>query len=788
MGVFDKIFVVTHEVTPLSWTDAETAAQALGGDLASITSAEENTLVAGMLGGSDAWIGGYQYDNLAEPAGDWTWVNGDVFNYTNWGGSEPNNWGSEDNIEILADGSWNDFNGSNALGAVVESFNASTLTGSSNADYIVVTGAADATIGGAEGDDTIVGGDGNDVIAGGSGNDSLDGGVGVNTADYRGDIAGVTVDLGAGNATDGWGGNDSLVNFQNIIGSDFADSLVGDSGDNSIAGGAGDDTLLGADGSDTLSGGAGSDSLDGGAGVNTADYSGDPGAVSVDLSAGTATDGFSGADSLANIQNVVGSAYDDLLKGDAVDNSIFGGDGNDTLIGAPGNYTIGGDTLDGGAGINTVDYSGDAMGVSVDLAAGTASDGSGGADSLVNIQNIIGSSFGDGLVGDDAANVITGGAGDDSLFGAGGDDTLIGGQGNDSFNGAAGVNTVDYSGDPAGVTVDLASGTATDGWGGSDALANVGNVIGSAFNDVLQGDLGPNGLSAGAGDDTFIGGRGADSLDGGTGVNTLDYSGGFVGVAIDLGAGTVDDGWGDLASVANVQTVIGTAFNDHLTGDANDNTLLGGDGDDTLSGGAGNDSLDGGAGFNTVDYSGDPAGVTVDLSTGTATDGSGGTDTLVNIQDIIGSAHADLLKGDAGGNSIFGGDGNDTFVASGGGDTFDGGSGFNVADYSAETGPISVVNNGFNGSVNAPDGTDQLQGIHGIVGTAFADTINLDAAGHSVTAGDGADTVVNYHYDYNPGSTLDGGAGDDSLYEYGYGGAASLAGGDGADASYGDAE
>src|SRR5262249_10605251 len=91
--------------------------------------------------------------------------------------------------------------------------------------------------------------------------------------------------------------------------------------------------------------------------------------------------------------------------------------------------------------------------------------------------------------------------------------------------------------------------------------------------------------------------------------------------------------------------------------------LQGGGGNDTLIGGAGNDALDGGTGFNTADYSGAGAAVAVNLVAGTANDGQGGTDTLINIQVVVGTGFADTLTGGAG--SLLTGNGGGDLLADG---------------------------------------------------------------------------------------------------------------------------
>ncbi|WP_461308392.1 calcium-binding protein, partial [Albidovulum sp.] len=244
-----------------------------------------------------------------------------------------------------------------------------------------------------------------------------------------------------------------------------------------------------------------------------------------------------------------GLGGNDSIFGDTGDDVIFGGhgqpqpSGNDTLEGGDGNDRLegedGDDHLDGGAGIDEASYALAAGAVNVNLSTGLASDGYGGTDTLVNIENVRGSAYGDTLTGDGGANV---------LRGLGGADTLDGG---------AGIDWVYYDLDAIfsgtnGVTVNLGAGTAIDGFGNTDTLIGIENAAGSDYADVLIGDAGDNVL---------------------------------------LGLGDNDD-------------LSGGAGNDTLTGGAGDDTLSGGDGDDLLNGGSGGDVLDGGAGIDTVSYEG----------------------------------------------------------------------------------------------------------------------------------------------------------------------------------------
>jgi len=125
----------------INFADAKAAAESRGGYLATIHSEAENAFVyalasadAGMWhfddynNGMGPWLGGYQYDRLAEPAGHWTWVTGEPWSYTNWGTGQPDNaWGgSEDYLHFfgyhtLMSPMWNDLgSGAWPLGYVVE--------------------------------------------------------------------------------------------------------------------------------------------------------------------------------------------------------------------------------------------------------------------------------------------------------------------------------------------------------------------------------------------------------------------------------------------------------------------------------------------------------------------------------------------------------------------------------------------------------------------------------------------------------------------------------------------
>lgn len=158
-------------------------------------------------------------------------------------------------------------------------------------------------------------------------------------------------------------------------------TLTGNIQDNTIYAGSGAATLLGGDGNDTLIGFWGNDTINGGNG-------------------------------------------DDVLVGDK---------GSDFFIGGAGN-----DSISGGQGIDTVSYAGSPAGINLNLSRDTAQDGYGGIDTIIGVENVIGSQFNDIIVASNFANVITGGNGDDRITAKAGDDTVTGGNGNDRIDGGDG--------------------------------------------------------------------------------------------------------------------------------------------------------------------------------------------------------------------------------------------------------------------------------------------------------------------------------------------------------------
>jgi serralysin len=364
-------------------------------------------------------------------------------------------------------------------------------------------------------------------------------------------------------------------------------------------------------------------------GVDTLDVSGFSGDQRVDLNpeqfssvAGRANNiamsalVFVGGEAVNWIENAIGSGGNDTLIGNAVDNLLQGGAGGDSLIGH--------------GGFDLAGYAGASAAVYADLQApsGNLRDASG--DRYDGIEGLAGSAFADTLRGDAGANRLLGGDGGDSLLGGFGADTLYGEFGNDVLVGGEGAD-----GHYGGGNFDIASyETATGpvrallGIAGPGLAAGLGAAVGDWYVSV-------EGLRGSSFDDTLHGNGGANRLEGGDGHDFL------------------------------------------FPMDGND-TVAGGAGNDTIIAGPGADSVNGGSGIDLVDYSlaDGPARIVLPFAVFTPTGailrsaGAAAGDSFTEVENVIGTAFADtiygnaldnLLKGDAGVDELHGGLGNDIY-------------------------------------------------------------------------------------------------------------------------------
>jgi Ca2+-binding RTX toxin-like protein len=451
-----------------------------------------------------------------------------------------------------------------------------------------------------------------------------------------------------------------------------------------------------------------------------------------------------GSVTFTGVRGVTGTQFADTLTGGVNDKfESFRGDG-------------GNDTIDGGSGWDRADYRLSTDGVTINLAAGTASSTSQGTDSLRSIEDIRGSMFNDtfnasGFVGGapSATNNVSSYWWGLNAFTPDG--------GNDVINGN-GSTRIDYSNAMVAVKVDLSTGIAdarveadksTSGYltVGRDTFTGVYEVRGTAFDDELLGG-GAGRTSTGNPVEVFWGGAGNDTINGMGGWDAAAYGSSptAINVNLTLAIGNIQDGWGFTDTVTNVEEFVGSYYND---------TFLGNTADQSFVGGKGNDTMDGGSGYDEVGFGNDEAGVTVRLGgwvgttgslptgyAGSAIDGWGDIDVFKNIDGVEGSGFNDTITGDANNNRLDG---------RGGADTIDGGDGVDWVEYNQAMVGISV-------DLSQGKALDDGQGI-GIAAQSAAveqDTLrNIE----NVLGGYGNDLIIGSSL----ANELDGGAGNDTL-------------------------
>ena len=521
------------------------------------------------------------------------------------------------------------------------------------------------TLRGAEGNDTLTGGLGHDKIYGGAGIDVLTagngddtlyfdnldtsvlGGAGKDTATVYVPTAGVVLNLTV-SQIEVVGATTS--SFNNVF------SAAGATWDVTITGGTGNDSILGGNMNDTLDGGAGNDTLSGN----------------------------SGADRLygrAGIDRLNGGIGDDSLFFDNQDTSVFGDAGFDTAF-----------VTDATAGVNLNLTAGQ---IETATAEGSALNHTFNATGATWVVTVVGGSGNDTITGGNLNDKLTGGTGDDRLSGGTGDDLLEGREGNDllffdnvdvNVFGGTGFDTAFVTAATAAVNFDLVIGQIESISAATSAFGNKLNATGAAWavtitggsgNDTILGGNLNDKLTGGAGNDKLTGGLGADSLNGGdaddllyfdnldtsvigaAGVDTAFVTAETAAVNLNLTTGQIESVSATTSTFNNVLNAVGATWAV---------SIIGGTGNDTLYGGNFNDKLTGGGGIDTVSYKFAAAAVAVNLANKKA-NGGAGTDSLTTIENVIGTAFADTIFGDAGNNILDGGSATDTIIGGGGSDT-----------------------------------------------------------------------------------------------------------------------
>ena len=636
-----------------------------------------------------------------------------------------------------------------------------TVTGNSVANAFSLGGGADSADG-AAGDDSILGEAGADTLAGAAGNDRL------------------------------YGGADN-------------DQLFGGIDNDYLDGGAGVDALFGGTGRDTLAGGDGADSLFGGQGVDFADYSGSNAAVQVNLSdSAVEAGGHAAGDTLSGIEGVFGSAFNDVLTGNADANVLDGGAGDDTIAGG-----FGSDSITGGAGNDVIDAGPDtpptvtpppaenlrldwdaqgATGATLEAGFTQTVTGAGGAArinvSVTYTEDATSSQF----------NVDDGPANGDNVPIYAGTTDFPDGRSFDTTS--AGVLYRDGGPGVSEVTIDFSAPT---GSGVTDQVSNVyfrisdidTSATATGFRDTVtvfaydaSGNLLPVSITVGSSQLVQTGNTVTAVPQPGVanGFNTSPSAlDGSVLYYIPGPVASIVIQYGDAGSTGSLQAILvsdvhfttipetaATGDDDTIVGGLGEDVIQAGLGDDLLYGDEGRDTLQGEAGNDTL-Y----GGVENDLI-------YGGDDA----DQAFGGADQDTLYGEAGADLLYGGDGNDRLYGGAGIDTLDGGEGNDVLA-GGDNGDLLYGGNGqdtlygdgssdtiFGGDaddlVYGGAGSDSILAGNGadlVYGDDGDDTINFGAGNDTVFGGDGSDLIDDIPGSFLAGQNLIyGGLGSDTVY------------------------
>jgi Ca2+-binding RTX toxin-like protein len=418
-----------------------------------------------------------------------------------------------------------------------------------------------------------------------------------------------------------------------IVGTDASETLDGTSGADTIEGRGGDDVLNGLGGDDLLDGGAGDDTLRGGTGHDTyhVDSAGD---LVIELSG-------EGADHVrawipvytlpANVEDLTGMRPD------------------------------GGQTLTGNGGFNT----------------------------------IVGTRFADVLDGGGSGDTLSGGNGNDVYYVDNISDVIIEAglfSDVDEVRTTLGTYTL-----PSGIENLTSISSASPLTFRGNGLSNI--IVGNIRQDILDGLGGNDTLLSGAGDDAvyghegndFIdGGEGSDLMEGGADIDTLSYQSAGARVIVDLTVTSPQDtGGSGVDWIKEFENLVGSAFDDMLTGTSGNNRIDGGAGADTMVGGGGDDIY-------VVDDAGD---VVIEAAGGGAADEIRTTVSAyalaANVERLVytGSGGAASLRGNALANILSGGAQSDLFfLQDGGDDNAAGGAADDGYYFGAELGAGDVVN------------------------------------------------------------------------------------------------
>jgi Ca2+-binding RTX toxin-like protein len=502
---------------------------------------------------------------------------------------------------------------------------------------------------------------------------------------------------------------------------------------------------------------------------------------------------------ILNDDAVTGTNGNDTLSGSGGDDVVNALGGNDIINGSGGN-----DTINGGAGFDAVVYS-----TAVTLRAeGVIQKASGGSDTILGIERIVGAAGQTNVINGQVAgpqttafNVnlganslaisgipnlgtatftvenfvnVRGTANNDIITGSGANNTFFGSRGNDTYNGGLGTDTISYADLGQAVTL-RAEGVIQKGALGTDQILGMEIIVGATGQaNVINGEV----PAADPQSTSFVAnlGTGALAINGIPGLGTASFT------------------------VQNFLDIRGTRNADTLTGSAGNNMLIGNAGNDTFFGSGGSDMLNGGIGIDTVSYANLTGFVTL-RAEGVIAKSSGGTDTILGMERIIGvtgganvidgvvptaqaqttsftanlaansltvngipglgsasftvenfvtvrgTRNNDSLTGSAAANTLSGNDGNDTLSGLGGNDTLDGGNGNDVIDGGADN--DTLLGGAGNDTLRGGSGNDILTGGAGadlMTGGTGADIFRFATNRDSTSALSGRDRITDFEF------------------------------------------
>lgn len=514
-------------------------------------------------------------------------------------------------------------------------------------------------------------------------------------------------------------------------------ALTAGSGNQTIIGGKGADSLDGGADSDTLNGGVGNDRLEGGSGADFFVF-------------------YTGADA---------DVIDDfsLAEGDKVDVTYFTGLHSWTDI--QSQYTV-----TANAGSAKIDFGGGDTLVLTGIALGSLSDAAfkfnapvGNPPTDISLTNnsiaensALGATIGtlsatDPDAGETFTFSLVNSAG--GLYSITGNSLKVAGpldfEGQSTQTIRVRVTDSGFNSYEENFTIQLVNvaGNTITGGAGNDTVNATTTVAGQPpptnEEDTIFGLGGHDKLDGLAGDDTVEGGEGNDTLTGGLGNDTLSYANALAGVIISLASTATQDTKGaGKDKVSGFETLVGSVHNDTLTGSTKADTIQGGNGFDIIEGLAGADIIDGGADSDTISYAKSAKAVKVNLSdvqqdtflSGGVLNGDASGDKLTSIENIRGSAKADILTGNALSNVIEGGAGADTLT---------GGGGLDTVSYASSIAGVTIDLNLFTAQLGAGDGKgDILAGFARLTGSAKNDILSGTAGVNAILGDAGDDTIA----------------------------------------------